>query len=505
MLGIYCRISKEKEEGKDRSINDQKLLGIELSQALKIPYKIYIDEGISGTKEIKDRPQFSKLLEDIEEGLITQVYSYDQSRLERNPQVRFALKKLLKENNIILHTESGQVDLHDDESEMFGDIVSIMNSYYVRMTKKKIKSVIKRNVGEGKIHGLPAYGFTQDENNLLVINEKEAKVIKKIYELNLKGWGHNRIKEYLIQNEIPNSRKGRKWGKSSVGQILKNPIYKGVRIFGGVEYKCPKIIKPEFWKQVQDSKNKSGKGNKYKYLLNNSLKCGKCGSPYTGKYLQKSNNYYRCVSKQYKGFSCNNRGITQPVLEHFIWDMCFLDDHLEKILLKWFDNSPEDKLQKIEKKINAVQKNIFTLQQRRSKAVSLTLDGTLTRNDVKSELNKIDNKINTLELLLGNEKDTLSVYKKGESKIKTFKNNINKVYYYTSFNMKQEFIQKWIKVIKIDYNKPYYDIEIEFNIPNSNKETYKMETKYRWVLDNTGDAVWYKYWMNDHRRPSDAL
>ena len=137
MFGIYCRISKEKEEGKDRSINDQKLLGIELSNSLKIPYQIYIDEGISGTNEIKDRPQFSKLLEDIEEGIITHVYTYDQSRLERNPQVRFVLKKLLKENNIQLFTESGQVDLHDDESEMFGDIISIMNSYYVRMTIKK--------------------------------------------------------------------------------------------------------------------------------------------------------------------------------------------------------------------------------------------------------------------------------------------------------------------------------------------------------------------------------
>ena len=39
MLGIYCRISKEKDKGKDRSINDQKLLGIELSKYLKIPYK----------------------------------------------------------------------------------------------------------------------------------------------------------------------------------------------------------------------------------------------------------------------------------------------------------------------------------------------------------------------------------------------------------------------------------------------------------------------------------
>ena len=213
MVGIYCRISREKEEGKDRSINDQKLLGIELSNSIKLPYKVYIDEGISGTNEIEDRPQFSQLLDDIQEGIITHVYAYDQSRLERNPQVRFALKKLLKENKTQLYTESGQVDLHDDESEMLGDIVSIMNSYYVRITKKKIRSVIKRNVSTGKVHGIPPYGYTKDEDNLMVVDKEQAKIIQKIYELNLKGFGHNKIKEYLIQNNI----QGRNWSKSTIG------------------------------------------------------------------------------------------------------------------------------------------------------------------------------------------------------------------------------------------------------------------------------------------------
>ena len=61
MLGIYCRISREKEAGKDRSIADQKALGIELAQKHRTEYKVYIDEGYSGTLEnIKDRPAFSK-------------------------------------------------------------------------------------------------------------------------------------------------------------------------------------------------------------------------------------------------------------------------------------------------------------------------------------------------------------------------------------------------------------------------------------------------------------
>ncbi len=43
MLGIYCRISRLKEDGKDRSIDDQRLTGIEFAKKNNLEYKVYID------------------------------------------------------------------------------------------------------------------------------------------------------------------------------------------------------------------------------------------------------------------------------------------------------------------------------------------------------------------------------------------------------------------------------------------------------------------------------
>src|SRR5690606_34351003 len=116
--------------------------GIEKAEELSLKYNVYTDEGYSGTLEnIDDRPQFSKLIDDIQDGKITAVYTFDQSRLERNPQVRYVIKKILKENNIKLYTDNGYVDLEDDQSEMLGDMLSIMNQYYVKLTTRKVKSV----------------------------------------------------------------------------------------------------------------------------------------------------------------------------------------------------------------------------------------------------------------------------------------------------------------------------------------------------------------------------
>ena len=49
MVGIYCRISKQKVAGQDVSIETQRNLGIEFAKSEGLPFKTFIDEGISGT------------------------------------------------------------------------------------------------------------------------------------------------------------------------------------------------------------------------------------------------------------------------------------------------------------------------------------------------------------------------------------------------------------------------------------------------------------------------
>jgi len=83
MLAIYCRTSKNKKEGQDKSIPTQKMLGVKFAQNKGWEYQFFVDEGISGTKDdIKDRPQFAEMLYLIRKGEIHAVYCIDQSRIE---------------------------------------------------------------------------------------------------------------------------------------------------------------------------------------------------------------------------------------------------------------------------------------------------------------------------------------------------------------------------------------------------------------------------------------
>jgi DNA invertase Pin-like site-specific DNA recombinase len=509
MFGIYCRISKEKEEGKDRSINDQKLLGIEVAKSLNLPYKVYIDEGVSGTARVEDRPEFSCMLDDISEGNLSHVYVYDQSRLERNPQVRFLVKDIFKKHNIKLFTDSGEVDLHNSESEMFGDLKSIFNSYSVRETKAKIKSILKRNVLDGKVHGLTPYGYTKDNDRNFIIDVNQVEVIKRIYQLSLEGNGYRTITKILNKEGVPTryqilgegtykttnnwtheteikSKSESKWSNSTIMGIINNPIYKGVRKFGNSTYSCPIIIEPTLWEKVHQNlkinSTKTGKKTLHKYLLNNILICSKCGRRITGRSMggTSKNNIYRCVGKENPNDKCYNRGISQPILDWVIWNRFFLSNELEDLVKNWFKNTDvQDKINTLGKNISSLNTVLKKLEKSKERVVSAVSDGTLTMSDVKKELERIRSAKEETTIKLVNLKEELDSFKKSKLHLQVVRNDMGKINKTTSFNQKQNFIRKWIREVKIDYYENTYMIFVEFNLPGMKKNWFMLDTKYK--------------------------
>ncbi len=515
MLAIYCRISKEKEEGKDRSINDQKQLGIDLANDLNIPYKVFIDEGISGTLPIEKRPEFSLLLDEIENHKFTHLYAYDQSRLERSPETRLILNKLLKDNGISLYTDNGEVDLHNDEVEMLGDVMSAFNSYFVRQTRKKVKSVLKRRVKEGKAHSsiLP-YGYKKDLNGFLAIDEEEAEIIKRIYKESLKGKGTNKIAEILNSEGVftrynkigkgtittinkytkeatTKRKKDINWSGNTIRNIIKNTLYKGNRNYSGEVFKAPIIINTIQWQKVNDNlkknRNNSGVNVEHKYLLKGKLICGKCRRNYYGRTrVNKKDNFYMCSSKRIKLENCGNRSINITVLEDLIWQRFFADKQLLSIVNKHFENNDLDTIIfNLNNKLESLNNDLLSNATQRKKAIKLAINGLLDEEDIKPEIQRIDREKNDIEIKIGNIEEQLYSYnninlKKDEVDADLF--NLKNV----SFNDKKDLINKYISEIEILFKEPFYVLRLKFNIPNIDIEYYIIEKLYdiAWDFSN---------------------
>ncbi|XJR90294.1 recombinase family protein [Elizabethkingia anophelis] len=519
MLGIYARISREKEEGKDRSINDQVLSGKELAAKLGLKYEVYIDEGLSGTLDIEERPGLMQLIEDILSKKITHAFAYDQSRLERNKDVWSKLYTIFQDKKVKLSFKDVlEFDFESDENYLFSHITSLMNNFYTKVASRKIKSVLSRNIQEGKAHAIPPYGYRKNNEGYLIIDEIEKDVVKEIYESSLKGNGvdsiayalneksvptrYNKINTgtYTVRNKYTGEEKKlekskTKWRGGTIRNIIINPIYKGSRIWKGQSYNVPAIISPEYWDKVNSnlSKNANNTGKKvlHRYLLKGVLSCGKCGRNMVGRSrTNKKDHYYQCSSKRYKGESCGNRSINIDKIEGIIWSHFFKGNDLLNLLQN--DLTKDDnKIEALNKDLQALQKKIEQQKKEKANLINAVAKGLFSDEEITTSKKQIDNKIKETEILINDIESQIDNTKNSD---KLINNYITEFEHYTgnmSFLQKKEIINKYIKSISVlshSNNTNIYTLIIRFKI-NLKDEHYMYGKSDNFLLSLTSMEV----------------
>tara|TARA_R110002073_G_scaffold116064_1_gene254298 strand:+ start:268 stop:1833 length:1566 start_codon:yes stop_codon:yes gene_type:complete len=482
MLGIYCRISREKLEGTDRSIKEQQLRGIEIAEDNNLSHKIYIDEGISGTLDIDKRPALMQMVEDIVEGKITSVFVYDQSRLERSPQTRMILGKLFKDNDITIYTTDGKVG-KEIEDEFLGDMLSVINNFYTKITSKKIKAVIRRNLAEGKLHGATPYGYNKGNNNDLVVNKKEAEIVKRIYNESLLNVGVNKIAKGLNDDRIKTKRGNYSWQGSSIRTVLINSIYCGVRNTSQGSFDAPAILDKEYWNKVKNNLSNntkwSGPTVKKERLLRTILICGECGKNYYATSTQKTRvqrDYYNCAGHRNK--SCTNKAIRQDVVDAFVWDRFFKEKVLLDITKEHFKETNHSKVIKdIDKSMVEVANRIKKNEEAKERIINLVIEGVIEKKDVLTKmeaLNSIikDTQERSKELLF--EKNKLAkMSTDGRSEVA----KVRRIKTEVTHKQKVKLIAKYIDSIKVTFNKGLFRLEFAYTFM-SNTDAFYIDKVY---------------------------
>ncbi|MDR6921225.1 recombinase family protein [Chryseobacterium sp. 2987] len=526
MLGIYARISKEKEEGKDRSINDQVELGKSLANKLGISYNIYIDEGYSGSLDIDNRPGLANLVEDIFDNKITHVFSFDQSRLERNNDIWAKLYNLFQNKKVrLFYNGTGEFDFNSDENYLQSHIISLMNNFYIKIGSRKIKSVLKRNIEAGKVHAIPPYGYKKDSEGFLVIDEQEKEIIHKIFSLSLEGKGTDTIANVLNDTNIPTSYnkigKGvyttknkytgeikeikkidAKWRGNTIRSILKNTIYKGQRKWKDEIFESPIVISEELWDKVNENlinnSNNTGKKVNYRYLLKGLIRCGKCGRNMVGRSREnKKDHAYQCSSKRYKGESCGNRSINIDKIEGIVWSRFFKGSDLLNLLQKDISMKRDNK-ESISENIFAVRKQLSNLQQQKDNLIIAVSKGLLSEEEIKKQKNSIDSEIRGADILLKDYELQLSNVVNSDELINNYEEEFEQFTDSLSFLEQKEIVNKYIqniKVISSEKNQDVYSLIIRFKI-KSEEEHYLFFRKKDLLYSITDNELLFSKYFN---------
>lgn len=302
------------------------------------------------------------MINDIEDGKVNCVIVKDLSRFGRDyiDTGRY-LERYFPDRNVRFISITDNIDSFEQAYDMLLPIKNIFNEQYARDISKKIHAAVltKQRAGEF-IGAFASYGYRKSpvDKNKLVIDPYAAGVVRRIFELYLRGCGKNRIAALLNEEKIPcpseykslngdhyrnsNRLSGTSyWTYSTINRILQNEMYAGNMVQGRkkqqmrsraravgkegwiiVQGTHEAVIDKDTWEQVQNllkRRTRSLELNTNTSIFAGFLRCGDCGRTLVKK-AGKTINYYcgtyvRC-GRQY----CTPHMISHEILENILLD-----------------------------------------------------------------------------------------------------------------------------------------------------------------------------------------
>jgi len=272
---IYCRLSRDDGKTESVSIQHQRDMLIDYANDRGYGiYDVYADDGISGTTF--DRPDFKRMLRDIENAKVNMVLVKDLSRFGRDTiKCGYYRDVYFLEKDVRFVAIHSGYDSKEDGTGMEG-IMDYFNEYHARETSKKVKAVRKNAAIQGKFMGSRVpYGYMKNPNNrhTLVVEEEAAEVVRRIFHLYAIGNSARHIANILSKEGIdppnvyyfktlgktnPFPSKTTTWGAATVTSILEREVYLGHTVQGKQRTLSHKIkkrvrIEPEDWIIVKDT------------------------------------------------------------------------------------------------------------------------------------------------------------------------------------------------------------------------------------------------------------
>ncbi|MBD3660778.1 MAG: hypothetical protein HUJ11_01045, partial [Arenibacter algicola] len=168
----------------------------------------------------------------------------------------------------------------------------------------------------------------------------------------------------------------------------------------------------------------------------------------------------------------------------FIWERFFLSDTLVNLVKTSLDhNNIGDNIKKFEGLGQGLQSQLATIATKRKNAVRLVIDGVLTDEDAKAEIDRLDREKLDTELKIGQNLEHLEFLRDSGKKQKEIKEDLQHLKTNTSFNKKRELVSKYIKKISVMFIDPWFSLGVGFNIRELPLEMYMMDKKYQFAID----------------------
>ncbi len=228
-VAAYCRVSTDQDEQLNSFENQvdyytKYITGRPDYQMIDI----YADEGISGTNT-KKREGFNRMIADCEAGKIDLVITKSISRFARNTQDCLFYSRKLKSLGVGIIFEKENISTMDASGELLFTILSSLAQEESRNISENCKWGIRHNFQKGivRMNTKGFMGYDADKDGNLVINQDQAKIVRRIFREYEEGWTPNEIARHLNADKVKSVKGTGTWWGPTIRGMLTNEKYQG--------------------------------------------------------------------------------------------------------------------------------------------------------------------------------------------------------------------------------------------------------------------------------------
>lgn len=436
---IYARVSTTEQAEEGYSIDEQiRVLHEYCEQHDYVVYEQYVDRGISG-KNITGRPAVQRLLQDAEQKKFDVVFVWKMNRLARKSLDLMTIVDRLNSKNIAFRSYTESYETETSSGKLQFQMMAAIAEYERNNIAENVKMGMIARAKEGRWNGGIVLGYDivetpsinkKRKDTHLVINEKEANLVRLIFSLYTTGNGYRSIAN-CINKKGYLTKKGKTFSLAAIKTIVTNPVYAGL-----IRYNVRRdwqdkrrnnlnpnpiieqgqhepIISMEIWeiaKKVFESR--CGKPNRVhdgEFPLTGIMRCPVCNA---GMVIGRTTNrtkdgtkkvleYYVCGAWKNKGtMVCRSNGVRTDYADPFVLDKLqrlMRSDKLIKDLVNKVNSRNESTFAPLQREYDIYEKQVIDLEQKLSKTFDAYTDELISKAMYLDKARQLEEQIRQLK------------------------------------------------------------------------------------------------------------
>lgn len=434
-VATYERVSSEdqRERATIKTQTDELARALARDASLELIER-YVDDGVSGTIPLAERPGGGRLMRDAVAGRFDELHTYKFDRLGRDAVDLLVVRRRFMELGIRV------ISVVEGEPDLLGyDVQAVVADHARRDFLRRSADGMQRAAREGRYcGGIVAYGYRVGgvrESARLAPDETRvageltaADVVRHIYErLGLGQVSCARVADELNAMGVPTlyAREGRgvrgertrgRWTAGRIRNMVINPVYAGHQQYGRrskrldrepIPAEIEPLVTQELWQAAQATLARNrlcAKNTRRVYLLRGVVHCAGCGLTYVGSQGRESVGWYRCNGRNRDrgplAGRCAGPMVRTDALEPLIWADIerFLRDPGD--LLAELADAHDSASAVSVAEAATLRQALDTLAAQRRTAIGLVVRGVLPEADLQPELDRVAHEQVTLEARL---------------------------------------------------------------------------------------------------------